>query len=142
MAIRTLHQVATDEGNEFPKAAKIILRDFYVDDVLSGGDSREEIQNSQKQLVSLLKRGGFDLRKWSSNNREFLHEIPEKDREIQPCDFDKHGPLKTLGLRWVNSNDTFTYQITMPGRTSDRITKRQFLSDTASIFDPIGWLSP
>ena len=31
LAIRTLHQLADDEGKDFPRANKILLRDFYVD---------------------------------------------------------------------------------------------------------------
>ncbi|XP_076299886.1 uncharacterized protein LOC143218542 [Lasioglossum baleicum] len=39
LAIRTLHQLATDEGNRFPLATEIIQREIYVDDVLSGADT-------------------------------------------------------------------------------------------------------
>lgn len=37
LAIRTLHQLAEDLKSSFPLAHNILLRETYVDDVLSGG---------------------------------------------------------------------------------------------------------
>ncbi|XP_043064522.1 uncharacterized protein LOC122320478 [Drosophila ficusphila] len=42
LAIRAMQQLSYDEKAEFPLAAKIVRRDFYVDDLISGGDSIEE----------------------------------------------------------------------------------------------------
>lgn len=141
LAIRTLQQLAKDEMKTHPEASKIALRDFYVDDVLSGCDTLGETINIRQQLKELMKSGGFDLRKLTSNSVEFLESVPEGDREIQPIDFDKHEVLKTLGLRWDNANDVFTYQVKKQNPESV-VTKRQFLSATTSIFDPIGYLAP
>ena len=43
LAVRTLHQLALDEGHKFPLGARILKRDWYVDSLLTGGDSLEEI---------------------------------------------------------------------------------------------------
>ncbi|XP_023209786.1 uncharacterized protein LOC111612765 [Centruroides sculpturatus] len=42
LATRTLHQLAEDEGDNFPLSSKVIIRDFYVDDLLSDAQSIEK----------------------------------------------------------------------------------------------------
>jgi len=38
-----------------------------MDDILSGGHTLQEAIDKQTQLTSLLIEGGFELRKWLSN---------------------------------------------------------------------------
>jgi len=38
LAIRSLHQAARDLSYQFPEAAEVIMRNFYVDDLLTGGN--------------------------------------------------------------------------------------------------------
>lgn len=45
LAIRTMHQLALDEEETFPIGSRIVQRDFYVDDLMSGGDSIESSGN-------------------------------------------------------------------------------------------------
>lgn len=42
LAIRTLKQLAMDEGHLYPKAANALLNDFYVDDCLTGTSTIDE----------------------------------------------------------------------------------------------------
>ena len=42
LAIKTLQKFATDDGFMYPLASKILLSDFYVDDLMSGANSEEE----------------------------------------------------------------------------------------------------
>ncbi|XP_065083392.1 uncharacterized protein LOC135705547 [Ochlerotatus camptorhynchus] len=68
LATRVLNQLADDEGHDFPLVASIVKKDFYVDDVLTGADNIETLVDTSTQLDDLLKRGGFNLRKWSANH--------------------------------------------------------------------------
>jgi len=52
-----LSKLAKEEGALFPLAQKALSSDFYMDDVLIGSDSLEEIINLQKQLIALLPKG-------------------------------------------------------------------------------------
>lgn len=79
LAIRILRQLATDEGSNYPVAQRVLINDFYVDDMLSGADTKEEAQELQTQIILLLKTGCFNFRKWTSNNQELLSNLP-KDR--------------------------------------------------------------
>ncbi|XP_037812758.1 uncharacterized protein LOC119604295 [Lucilia sericata] len=54
LAIRTLIQLASDSEDKFPKAADILRRETYVDDILTGGHSLEEIIKSQKNATKTL----------------------------------------------------------------------------------------
>jgi len=46
---RAMQQLAEDEKTSFPIGAKIFLRDFYVDDLITGGNSTEEVlEKSEK----------------------------------------------------------------------------------------------
>ena len=59
-------QNAIDHAQEFPFAAEIARKCFYVDDCLTGADDPKSALTLQQQLTSLFARGGFLLRKWNS----------------------------------------------------------------------------
>ncbi|XP_018371752.1 PREDICTED: uncharacterized protein LOC108766753 [Trachymyrmex cornetzi] len=67
LAIRALRKLAEDEASDYPLSSKIVLRDFYVDDMLTGAKSIDEAMIIKQQTHELLKRGGFELTKWCSN---------------------------------------------------------------------------
>lgn len=69
LAIRAMHQLAADEENHYPLGAKIVKRDFYVDDMLSGGDFVSEVLTIRRKVAAFLERGDFIIRKWCSNRQ-------------------------------------------------------------------------
>ncbi|XP_038061114.1 uncharacterized protein LOC119731899 [Patiria miniata] len=72
-----LRKTADDYGAEFGEAATSAVRDnFYVDDLLVSVSCAEAGINLARQLIDLLSKGGFRLRKWISNNQEVLSAIP------------------------------------------------------------------
>lgn len=143
LAVRTLQQLAHDEQHNSPEACRIILNDFYVDDLASGADNVEEARRLQHEIKETLMRGGFNLRKWASNSAEILGAIPECDQEIKlqhDIGINTSATIKTLGIKWCPATDMFGFRIQLPeGETN---TKRELLSQIASLFDPLGWLSP
>lgn len=54
---------------------------MYVDDVLLGADTFEELVEAQQQLKTMLSQGGFPIHKRCSNLEEFLKRIPIEARE-------------------------------------------------------------
>lgn len=62
LAIRTMHQLADDESHEFPRAAKILKNNMYVDDFLTFADSVSEGREIRKEVTEVLNRGGFNIR--------------------------------------------------------------------------------
>ncbi|XP_052749335.1 uncharacterized protein LOC113519502 [Galleria mellonella] len=143
LAIRTLRQLAEDEESRFPAAARLLRTSVYMDDILGGADTLEEAQNLKRDLTGLLKLGGFDLSKWTSNTAELLRNISEEDLEKPRIFVDNaDGPsfIKILGIQWDPSNDSFSYHT----KLNDNVicTKRFILSTVARTFDPLGWISP
>ncbi|GFX75166.1 integrase catalytic domain-containing protein [Trichonephila clavipes] len=67
LATRTLKQLAMDEANNFPLAAPVVLSDCYMDDILSGSESIEEVIELQHQLIEMFKTSGMHLHKWCGN---------------------------------------------------------------------------
>jgi hypothetical protein len=81
LATRCLKKLAEDNRAHYPKAAQVLSNDFYVDDLLSGTPTLEEAIQLYHDLSTVLQTAGFTLRKWSSNNMEFLNSIPQELRE-------------------------------------------------------------
>lgn len=134
-AVRAMQQCARDHSEQYPIGAKAVVRDFYVDDCLTGADSVQEAVEMTKQLGELLQRGGFELRRWCSNERAvtIAHE-GEKD-------FAESMEGSVLGLRWLNASDMLAFK--WRGRKEQiEPTKRGMLRDLAQIFDPLGLLGP
>ncbi|XP_058817062.1 uncharacterized protein LOC131680358 [Topomyia yanbarensis] len=59
LATRALNQLAEDDGERFPLAARVVKRAFYVDDCLAGDDNKEKIIATCKQLTELLISGAL-----------------------------------------------------------------------------------
>lgn len=57
------------------RASKIIIIYFYADDLLAGAISKEKLVNIRNEVKKVLLQRGFELRKWSPNNREILKDI-------------------------------------------------------------------
>lgn len=144
LATRVLKQLADDERTEFPEAAEILINDFYVDDLISGANSTEEARIRRKQLDSLLNRGGFQLRKWASNEPDAIADVSPENLAMQPSvDLDRDQCIKTLGLHWEPQTDCLRYKVQLPGTLKDEtLTKRTALSYIARLFDPLGLVGP
>ena len=83
LATRVLHELAKNEWEGFPKAAQIVKRDFYVDDIFTGADTREEALCLRNDLSNLLKLGGFKLRQWFSNDLKLISSLPENLKNVK-----------------------------------------------------------
>ncbi|XP_050516638.1 uncharacterized protein LOC126891505 [Diabrotica virgifera virgifera] len=142
LALRTLLQLSEDEGREFPLAAEVLRMSTYVDDIVCGGDTLEIALDFRNELISLLSRGQFELRKWSSNDMRLLEGLPESHIGKKSISFDDNScssPLKILGLVWNAQLDCFSFEVTALDKSC---TKRSMLSELARVFDPVGFLAP
>ena len=69
-----------NENGDLPLGVKAVYKHFYTDDGLPSTNSREEGIEMRKQMTELLRRGGFRLHKWLTNDPEVLATIPEQYR--------------------------------------------------------------
>jgi hypothetical protein len=99
LATRVLKQLALDEGDKYPRAAEVIQRDFYVDDLITGTPTVEEAIDLRREVSNLLHSGGFHITKWSSNTESILSTVPETERATQSLqNLEEADTVKTLGL--------------------------------------------
>ncbi|XP_036337479.1 uncharacterized protein LOC118747503 [Rhagoletis pomonella] len=139
LAVRVLEQLAEDYKMQYLVAAKVLLEDFYVDDVLTGAESEAELTAVRDQLVQLLSCAGLELRKWASNSRGIVEEcsgVCDPRFLTQSGD----GSTKVLGIYWNTNVDTIRYTVNLNSHIN--ATKRHVLSDAAKIFDPLGLVAP
>ena len=129
--------------DEYPQAAKAVVESFYVDDGLVGAETIQEARKLCSQLQELFGNGGFVLRKWKASEDSVLDKVPDhlKD-EVTDQEIVKDERLtKVLGMEWNSNLDAFRpliYSI-----ASDKpLTKRNFVSEIARIYDILGWCSP
>lgn len=142
LAIRCLKQLAEDYHKTYVKAADIIENDFYVDDLLTGFDSRDEAIKIQREIVNILSTAKFQLRKWASNDAFILNKINiESNLEQNIINFSKEIETKTLGIVWNSQTDNFQYSLCNFTK-QNQVTKRTILSIIAQIYDPLGLLAP
>ncbi|XP_029165367.1 uncharacterized protein LOC114936359 [Nylanderia fulva] len=140
LALRVINQL-NDEGSSFPLASAVLSENVYVDDVLFGAEDMPLLKQTRDQVCKLLKRGGFDLRKWASNKPELLSDISSDHHGLAQLKlFETDNNLKVLGIFWNPTHDCFQFQIELPQTLPS--TKRTILSTIARIFDPLGWVTP
>ncbi|KAK9694404.1 Pao retrotransposon peptidase [Popillia japonica] len=132
LAIRSLVEIAKINEDTYPNESQIIKRHFYVDDLLTGSSTIDDLATIKINIANILEQAGFKLRKWkdnynttSCNSVNALVKIPETS--------------KVLGLYWNNKRDTFSFNVNIQRR---QVTKRTILSTTAQLFDPLGLIAP
>lgn len=140
LALRTLKELGLLEQQNYPLASKALKESLYIDDCVLGADSIESALQLQSELIALLEKGGFELRKWASNKPEIMAAVPHSNIQM-PLNFESEGPffIKVLGLQWDPTLDIFTYSFSP---IESECTKRSILSQIARIFDPLGFLAP
>ncbi|XP_075167480.1 uncharacterized protein LOC142239573 [Haematobia irritans] len=136
LAIKWLVHLSEIYSEEFPKVSSIIRHDFYVDDLLTGAESLEEIQTIQHQISKVLESAGFRLTKWRSNNTEF-----DKYKGIDKFLKQDFESAKALGIHWNPYGDQFTFRFD-DNFKSAKATKRNILSISSRLFDPLGLICP
>lgn len=141
LAIRCLHKLAEEEGHKFPLAAKLLINDLYVDNVLTGARTVEKALRIKYEITELLKLGGFKLRQWGSNEPKILCGLDKEDI-IPNVYLDKDQPVKTLGISWNAKSDSITYTVSSIETEKMKLSKRTILSKIATIYDPLGLLGP
>ncbi|XP_066589589.1 uncharacterized protein [Prorops nasuta] len=140
LAVRALFQLGYECQDELPIISKIILNDFYVDDLLTGADTVEEAIFNASNISKVLKRGCFQLRKWMSNERNIIKNVTNVEETEEHTFSSIQNSAKTLGLKWNTRSDIIGYTV----QTSKRegVTKRKVLSEISQIFDLLGLLGP
>ncbi|XP_046578260.1 uncharacterized protein LOC124285989 [Haliotis rubra] len=139
-----LRRTAEDNSATYdPKVVQTVLENFYVDDCLKSLMTETETIKHVQDLCALVSHGGFNLNKWISNSREVLQSIPEEQRAKGVKGVHLIGGRlpqeRALGVLWYTENDEFSFRINIKNKPN---TRRGLMSMIASVYDPLGFVSP
>ncbi|XP_030846943.1 uncharacterized protein LOC105438616 [Strongylocentrotus purpuratus] len=139
MAQIALRQTAEEAENMQPQAACVLKENTYMDDICISVQTEDEARKLTREVDEVLAEGGFGVNGWMSNR-------PLKENDNTLCT-DEINLLKTLsekkvlGIARNQEKGSFTTnKVNLDGRRDNAtLTKREFLSNTARLFDPIGF---
>ena len=142
-----------------------ILNSLYADDINTGAHTVEETIELYRKAKQIMKEGGFNLRKWRSNSDKVTKEIMNDSVDVNKVM--RESPLleeedetyakvttkklsaeacevKVLGIPWKSDTDELILKLSHLKQITGNqpITKRTILKTIASIFDPLGLISP
>ena len=113
------------------------MRDnIYVDNILSGCDTEEELLAYYSQSRDVMSQANFNLRSWSTNSKR-LQEVTRQDNTSDPS-----TTVGILGLRWNITTDMLSLSTRKLPAINTFVTKRDILQASSQIFDPLGWVTP
>ena len=144
-----------------PEFVKRMVEGFYVDDLVTGDRTTERAFTLYEKAKERMATGGFKLRKWKTNDPGLREKIGAGEasttkREVGRLE-DEESYAKSklepqsgtkgervLGLAWNCESDTIHFNL---AHVADKArgmeaTKRNVLSLLASLFDPLGIISP
>lgn len=142
LATRCLIELARQYEQELPLASQAMFLNTFVDDVLTGSDDINTLQELKNQLILLLNKGSFTLHKWCSNHPQVLKDMPEELMQFESIDINKNNLIKTLGLMFNIDSDYFIFSTPDFDKDYCLNTKRKILSFIGKIFDPMGLIGP
>ena len=154
IAIIALRKTAEMFKNKFPESTSILIDNSYVDDLIFSVDSMSVAESRMSEIEHILAEGGFHIKEWNVSNKE-----KSSNHAINIVDKDEE---KVLGILWNSETDKFKFQINLnfsknrfnikPDssiKESDfsfkfpkSLTKRMIMSQIASLYDPLGLLTP
>ena len=130
----------TEDQDMSPQVKDTILNSFYVDDCLKSVEDREEIEPLIAELRQALRKAGFNLTKFVSNEDESLFNLHSDDvsKDVKFTDIDRCS--KALGIKWNTENDCLGFDVDV--YNTQHLTRRKMLSYISSMYDPLGLVGP
>ena len=116
-----------------PQTTEAVMRDFYVDDLLKSFERTSQAVEITKELQELLAKGGFQLTKVMSNEREVLNAFPPEHGApaVKDLDLNLNTLLmdQALGIHCDVEADTFN--LVVSGKSQPG-TRKGVMSSIAS----------
>jgi Pao retrotransposon peptidase len=107
------------------------MKDFYVDDLITTSNTKEEIFAIKEELQNHFKRFRWELHKWCTNADSKIQgkiDLIATDNE-----------QKILGMLWCKKEDSFEF--VSEAKPEANLMKREFLSGFSKIYDPMGFIT-
>ena len=138
---------AAKHKDSHPEVAELVQDGRWVDDLLTSCHTKEEAKKLIKETTAVMATGGFALKKWVSSEKEVQDSVPRQDRidAEKAITFTAEGQdeFKALGVTWDVSRDLLKVTGQPERLKKDKaVSKRVMARVVASIFDPLGIVSP
>ena len=151
-----LDELARMGSTEFPNAVDCIVRDRYVDDILPGAQTADEVSNQIKEVSELLKSGGFSLKyivqsgfapeEKASSDGESIKLLGYKwmteSDVLLPGFSELNMNKKVRGARKPNETPIITVNDAIKLLEPIKLTRRLIISKISELFDPCGLWEP
>ena len=149
----TIHHHLDKHKDSQPEVVIKIEDALYADDFSGGEDDDRKAIKLYKGAKKIFEEANMNLRKWKSNSLAVTKIIEESNSNnsettssyaqmmLNP---DGKSNVKVLGIPWHLENDEleFSLENLVEMVESDDLSKRQLLKLTASLYDPLGMISP
>ncbi|XP_037520499.1 uncharacterized protein LOC119397132 [Rhipicephalus sanguineus] len=114
-----------------------------VDDLILGVSTAEQAIAVYQETRAIFADACMGLRKWASNSDLLKQQFIQDNVAIETEAGDDHF-VKVLGVLWERKGDTIalTVRNTASFAANRPATKRTILQTVASVYDPLGYLSP
>ena len=148
IAVRRTAEIYKDVN---PTAARAIIDDIYMDDIVTGADNKEKAESLKEGISKILPKGGF-------KEKGFVMSGDTLDEALKLLGSGELG--RVLGMGWEPGGDVFKVKVRInitvklqsgkkerdlereeiPSIIRIKITLRMLVSVTNSCYDPIGLL--
>jgi len=124
-------------AEKYPLGSKIAKNEIYVDDIVVSLNNKQECRTAVQELQDLFGKASLKLHKFNTN-------LPELRSLLKPDQLSEKIETKVLGQTWNSDTDYiyFTFTEKEISAKSKKCTKRSFLSEMSSLFDPLQLLCP
>lgn len=140
--------------DQYPTAAKVIVNNSYVDDILGNCDNYEMASSLMKEIELVTAQGRFKIRQWILSG-----DHSSVDSRLDLAEIHKE---KVLGVVWEPKRDVFVFRVKinfspkhrkvhtgsdlkpddLASEMPQHLTKRMLLRQIATQFDPLGLVCP
>ena len=106
MAQTALRKTAQECKNTHPKAAQVIMKNAYMDDICDSVHTVKEAKQQTEDIDDVLDKGGFKVQVWISNKP-----LSENEKSEMTTMFQGAVEEKVLGITWNNQSDTLSFKV-------------------------------
>ena len=141
LATRCLNQLPVENLETFLMGAKAVEESFNGDDLIDSVNTEQQAICIFNEVSSMLSAAQLDIRKWASNSSKFLKTVPKELHEKETSFNGSDNIIYALVVQ-LNSGTNCCYYSFDNTNCARNLTKRQLLSQFASVFSPIGFIAP
>ncbi|UYV76707.1 hypothetical protein LAZ67_14001843, partial [Cordylochernes scorpioides] len=126
-------------SSEFGALPQKLMECLYIDNCVTSVDTEAELVDLVEKSTEIFAKAKMDLRMWQFGP---IHRVKEVYSRLPPSvDIERIEEASVLGMKWNLLEDTLNVTPKF-GVIINSLSKRDLLSHTQQIFDPIGFLAP